>query len=48
MARGKVKPQAVENRSGQGSGGKGIDLAESAVAQSPRESSLRATLGRAI
>lgn len=47
MARTKVKPQAVETALAKGQGEKGIDLAESAVAQSPRESSLRATLGRA-
>lgn len=47
MARGKPKPKAVEAALGKGDGDKGVALAEASVAQSPREASLRAMLGRA-
>jgi len=47
LARSKPKPQAIENALAKGDGEKGVSLAEAAVAQSPREAALRATLGRA-
>jgi len=47
MARTKPKPKAVETALAKGDGERGVSLAEASVAQSPREASLRATLGRA-
>ena len=47
MARAKPKPKAVEAALAKGDGERGVSLAEASVAQSPREASLRATLGRA-